>query len=174
MDMLGLHRFPILPDGYEHPADFEATFGDREGDPVGPDDETLFYSLNFSIIDLSDLRYESLTYVDSLAELELTPFNTTRISLSFTPDDENHRYPLMVTREEISETVDLYEDVALVLQERFATDNYQSDNTEELLVTITFNTFALDFWVLNLGSSKFNDFSGFSMSFYLGLSSING
>jgi hypothetical protein len=80
----------------------------------------------------------------------------------------------MVTREEISETVDLYEDVALVLQERFATDNYQSDNTEELLVTITFNTFALDFWVLNLGSSKFNDFSGFSMSFYLGLSSING
>jgi hypothetical protein len=80
----------------------------------------------------------------------------------------------MVTREEISETVDLYEDVALVLQERFATDNYQSDNTEELLVTITFNTFALDFWVLNLSSTKFNDFSGFSMSFYLGLSSING
>jgi hypothetical protein len=174
MDMLGLHRFPILPDGYDHPGDFEATFGDREGDPVGPDDETLFYSLSFSILDLSDLRYESLTYVDSLAELELTPFNTTRISLSFTPDDENHRYPLMVTREEISETVDLYEDVALVLQERFATDNYQSDNTEELLVTITFNTFALDFWVLNLGSTKFNDFSGFSMSFYLGLSSING
>jgi hypothetical protein len=174
MAMLGLHRFPILPDDYEHPEDFEATFGNREGDPVGSDDEALFYSLDFSIIDLSDLRYESLTYVDSLAELELTPFNTTRISLSFTPDNENHRYPLMVTREEISETVDLYEDVALVLQERFATDDYQSDNTEELLVTITFNTFALDFWVLNLGSTKFENFNGFSMSFYLGLSSRNG
>jgi hypothetical protein len=79
-----------------------------------------------------------------------------------------------VTRGGISEIVDLYEDVALVLQDRFLTDDYETDDIEELLVQITFDTFALDFWVMSLDSSKYVDFSSFSMSFYLGLNSING
>ena len=174
MNMLGLHRFSIIPDDYEHPEDFEATFGDRERDPDNLDGESLTYLLNYSIIDLSDLRYESLTYIDSLAELELTPFANSTIAISFIADEENHAYQLTVIREEISETVDLYEDVAQVLQERFEENFKEMSDPEDLLVQITFDTFALDFWVMNLGSSKFETYSSFSMSFYLGLSSRNG
>jgi hypothetical protein len=174
MAMLGLHRFPILPDDYVHPRDFEATFGDRERDPDDLDGESLTYLLNYSIIDLSDLRYESLTYIDSLPELELTPFANSTIAISFIADEENHSYQLTVIREEISETVDLYEDVAQVLQERFEENFKEMSDPEDLLVQITFDTFALDFWVMNLGSSKFETYSSFSMSFYLGLSSRNG
>jgi hypothetical protein len=174
MAMLGLHRFPILPDDYVHPRDFEATFGDRERDPDDLDGESLTYLLNYSIIDLSDLRYESLTYIDSLAELELTPFANSTIAISFIADEENHAYQLTVIREEISETVDLYEDVAQELQERFEENFKEMSDPEDLLVQITFDTFALDFWVMNLGSSKFETYSSFSMSFYLGLSSRNG
>lgn len=174
MNMVGLHRFPILPDGYVHPEDFEAIFGNRERDPDDLDGESLTYLLNYSIIDLSDLRYESLTYIDSLAELELTPFANSTIAISFIADEENHKYQLTVIREEISETVDLYEDVAQVLQERFEENFKEMSDPEDLLVKIIFETFALDFWVMNLGSSKFETYSSFSMSFYLGLSSRNG
>jgi hypothetical protein len=174
MAKLGLDRFPLIPDNYEHPRDFEATFGDRERDPDDLDGESLTYLLNYSIIDLSDLRYESLTYIDSLAELELTPFANSTIAISFIADEENHAYQLTVIREEISETVDLYEDVAQVLQERFEENFKEMSDPEDLLVQITFDTFALDFWVMNLGSSKFETYSSFSMSFYLGLSSRNG
>ena len=174
MESLGLHRFPILPDGYEHPSDFELTFGDRERDPDDVDGESLTYLLDFSIIDLSDFRYESLTYVDSLYELGLTPFASSTIALSFDADDVNHEYVLTVTREDISETVDLYEDLAKVLQERFDENFKELADPEDLLVQITFETFALDFWVINLSSSKFESYNSFSMSFYLGLSSRNG
>ena len=174
MARLGLSRFPLIPDDYVHPEDFEATFGDRERDPDDLDGESLTYLLNYSIIDLSDLRYESLTYIDSLAELELTPFANSTIAISFIADEENHAYQLTVIREEISETVDLYEDVAQVLQERFEENFKEMSDPEDLLVQITFDTFALDFWVMNLGSSKFETYSSFSMSFYLGLSSRNG
>ena len=173
MDALGLHRFPIIPDNYDHPGDFEATFGDRERDPVDVDDETLFYSLDFSIIDLSELQYESLTYINSITSLESTPFNGSTIALSLTSDDENHQYILTVTHEGTPNTVDLYEDIALVLKQRFGNNINQTEDPEDLLVQITFDTFILDFWVMNLNSSKFKEFSSFSMSFYLGLSSRN-
>jgi hypothetical protein len=174
MNMLGLHRFPIIPDDYEHPEDFEATFGDRERDPVDPENEYLFYRLEFSIIDFTELSYESLTYVPFIDILETSPFTGSLISLSYTSDGENQLHQLTVTRGGISEIVDLYEDVALDLQDRFLTDDYETDDIEELLVQITFDTFSLDFWVMSLRSSKYVDFSSFSMSFYLGLSSING
>jgi hypothetical protein len=174
MDALGLHRFPIIPDNYDHPGDFEATFGDRERDPVDVDDETLFYSLDFSIIDLSELQYESLTYINSITILESTPFNGSTIALSLTSDDENHQYILTVTHEGTPNTVDLYEDIALVLKQRFGNNINQTEDPEDLLVQITFDTFTLDFWVMSLNSSKFKEFSSFSMSFYLGLSSIDG
>jgi hypothetical protein len=174
MNMLGLHRFPIIPDDYEHPEDFEATFGDRERDPVDPENEYLFYRLEFSIIDFTELSYESLTYVPFIDILETSPFTGSLISLSYTSDGENQLHQLTLTRGGISEIVDLYEDVALVLQDRFLTDDYETDDIEELLVQITFDTFSLDFWVMSLRSSKYVDFSSFSMSFYLGLSNING
>jgi hypothetical protein len=174
MNMLGLHRFPIIPDDYEHPEDFEATFGDRERDPVDPENEYLFYRLEFSIIDFTELSYESLTYVPFIDILETFPFTGSLISLSYTSDGENQLHQLTVTRGGISELVDLYEDVALVLQDRFLTDDYETDDIEELLVQKTFDTFSLDFWVMSLRSSKYVDFSSFSMSFYLGLSNING
>ena len=174
MAMLGMNRFPIIPDNYDHPGDFEATFGDRERDPVDVDDETLFYSLDFSIIDLSELQYESLTYINSITSLESTPFNGSTIALSLTSDDENHQYILTVTHEGTPNTVDLYEDIALVLKQRFGNNIDQTEDPEDLLVQITFDTFTLDFWVMSLNSSKFKEFSSFSMSFYLGLSSIDG
>ena len=174
MAMLGLHRFPIIPDDYEHPGDFEATFGDREREPIDSDDEYLLYLLNFSIIDLTELQYESLTYINSTAGLEANPFIGNTIALSFTSDDENHRYLLTVTHGGTSQIVDLYEEVALVLKERFGKNVNETEDPEDLFVQITFETFVLDFWVTNLGSSKFKNSSNFSMSFYLGLSSQNG
>jgi hypothetical protein len=174
MAMLGLHRFPIIPDDYEHPGDFEATFGDREREPVDVDDESLFYSLDFSIIDLSEFQYESLIYINSITSLESTPFDGSAIALSFTSNDENHQYILTVTHEGTQNTVDLYEEIALVFKERFGNNVNQTEDPEDLLVQITFDTFILDFWVMNLNSSKFKEFSNFSMSFYLGLSSRNG
>lgn len=174
MAMLGMHRFPIIPDDYVHPGDFEATFGDRERDPVDPEEEYLFYALEFSTIDLTELRYESLAYFPSIDILESSPFTGSLMSLSYTSDGENQLHQLTVTRGGISEIVNLYEDVALVFQDRFLTDNYETDDIDDLLVQIAFDTFALDFWVTSLGSSKFVNFSSFSMSFYLGLSSRNG
>jgi hypothetical protein len=174
MAMLGLHRFPIIPDDYEHPGDFEATFGDREREPIDSDDEYLLYLLNFSIIDLTELQYESLTYINSTAGLEANPFIGNTIALSFTSDDENHRYLLTVIHGGTSQIVDLYEEVALVLKERFGKNVNETEDPEDLFVQITFETFVLDFWVTNLGSSKFKNSSNFSMSFYLGLSSQNG
>ena len=61
-----------------------------------------------------------------------------------------------------------------MLQERFEENFKEFADPEDLLVQITFETFALDFWVINLSSSKFESYNSFSMSFYLGLSSRNG
>jgi hypothetical protein len=174
MAMLGLHRFPILPDDYVHPADFEATFGDRERDPVDPDDESLFYSLNLSVVDLSDFSYESLVYVSSLGELSTTPFIGADVSLEFEYNLDDHVYPLTITREGISETLDLYEEIGLVLKERHGLDTFETKEPEELLVKITFETFVVDLWVTSLISTNFTEYKSFSMSFYLGLSSRNG
>ena len=174
MAMLGLHRFPILPDDYEHPRDFEATFGDREGDPVDENDESLFYSLNLSVIDLSELQYESLVYVSSVLNLSTTPFVGTNILMAFSYEDDDHFYPLTVTREGISETIDLYEEIALVLKERLGEEDYETEDKADLLVQFTFETFALDIWVTSLLSNNFTQFNSFSMSFYLGLTSRNG
>jgi hypothetical protein len=176
MAMLGLHRFPILPDDYEHPEDFEATFGDREGDPVDENDESLFYSLNLSVIDLSELQYESLVYVNvsSVLNLSTTSFVGTNILIAISYEDDDHFYPLTVTREGISETIDLYEEIALVLKERLGEEDYETEDKADLLVQFTFETFALDIWVTSLISNNFTQFNNFSMSFYLGLSSKNG
>jgi hypothetical protein len=174
MAMLGLHRFPILPDDYEHPRDFEATFGDRERDPVDENDESLFYSLNLSVIDLSELQYESLIYVSSVLNLSTTPFVGTNILMAFSYEDDDHFYPLTVTREGIAETIDLYEEIALVLKERLGEETYETEDKADLLVQFTFETFAVDIWVTSLLSNNFTQFNSFSMSFYLGLSSRNG
>ena len=174
MDMLGLHRFPILPDDYEHPGDFEATFGDRERDPVDPNDESLFYSLNLSVVDLSEFRYESLVYVSSLGELSEIPFIGANLSLEFQYNDDDHVYLLTITREGIIETLDLYQEVGLVLKQRHIEDTFETTNPEDLLVQITFDSFLIDIWVNSLISTNFVDYNSFSMSFYLGLSSRNG
>jgi hypothetical protein len=173
MAKLGLDRFPLIPDNYEHPGDFEATFGDRERDPLDPDDESLSFSLMYSILDLTEFRYESLIYVYSVFELESIPFTSDTIALSYVIDRENHLYPLTVTREGVSETFDLYQDVGLVLKDRFP-DNFETEDPEDLLVQLTFDTFAIDVWVINLNSNKFSTFNNLSMSFYLGLRSLNG
>jgi hypothetical protein len=174
MAILGLHRFPIIPDDYEHPGDFEATFGDREREPIDSDDESLFYSLNLSVVDLSDFSYESLVYVSSLGELSTTPFIGADVSLAFEYNFDDHDYPLTITREGISETLDLYEEIGLVLKERHDLDTFETKDPEELLVQITFDTFVVDLWVTSLISTNFTEFKSFSMSFYLGLSSQNG
>jgi len=174
MNMLGLHRFPIIPDDYEHPGDFEATFGDREREPIDSDDESLFYSLNLSVVDLSDFSYESLVYVSSLGELSTTPFIGADVSLAFEYNFDDHDYPLTITREGISETLDLYEEIGLVLKERHDLDTFETKDPEELFVQITFDTFVVDLWVTSLISTNFTEFKSFSMSFYLGLSSQNG
>jgi hypothetical protein len=174
MAKLGLDRFPLIPDNYEHPGDFEATFGDRERDPIDENDESLFYSLNLSVIDLSELQYESLIYVSSVLNLSTTPFVGTNILMAFSYEDDDHFYPLTVTREGISETIDLYEEIALVLKERLGEEDYETEDKADLLVQFTFETFALDIWVTSLISNNFTQFNSFSMSFYLGLSSRNG
>ena len=174
MAMLGLHRFPILPNDYEHPRDFEATFGDRERDPVDENEESLLYSLNLSVIDLSELQYESLIYVSSVLNLSTTPFVGTNILMAFSYEDDDHFYPLTVTREGIAETIDLYEEIALVLKERLGEETYETEDKADLLIQFTFETFALDIWVTSLFSNNFTQFNSFSMSFYLGLSSRNG
>jgi hypothetical protein len=175
MDQLGMNRFPLVPVDYSHPADFDTIFGAREIDPVDPDNEFLFYSLGLNVIDLSNLQYESLVFVSSIDNLEETPFNGPTIQLSYQTDRSIHQYLLTVTREDISETIDVYEDVAKVLQTRFEENernNIQDPN--DLLVEIAFTTFALDIWVLSCISTQTEDYNDLSMGFYIGLSSLNG
>lgn len=175
MDQLGMHRFPLVPVDYNHPADFEAVFGAREVDPVNPNDESLFYSLGLNIIDLTSFQYESLVYVSSINDLEEEPYLGPTIQLQFAADESLHQYQLTVTRETISETFDLYADVALILKERFQADERNDiQDANEMLVNIEFDTFALDIWVLSCFSTRSESFSSFSMGFYLGLSSLNG
>jgi hypothetical protein len=175
MDQLGMHRFPLVPVDYNHPADFETVFGAREVDPVDPQDESLFYSLGLNIIDLTTFQYESLVYVSSLGDLEAEPYFGPTIQIQFTADESLHQYQLTVTREAISETFDLYTDVALILKDRFqANDRNDIQDASEMLVSLEFDTFALDIWVLSCLSTRSESFSSFSMGFYLGLSSRNG
>ncbi len=175
MDQLGMHRFPLVPVDYNHPADFESVFGGRESDPVDPNDESLFYSLGLNILDLTSFQYESLVYVSSLTGLEEGPYLGPTIQLQYAIDEELHQYLLTVTREEVSESFDLYTDVALVLKERFqADDRNDIQDANEMLVSLEFDTFALDIWVLSCFSDRNEFFSNFSMGFYLGLSSRNG
>jgi len=114
-------------------------------------------------------------YVSSLTGLEEGPYLGPTIQLQYVIDEELHQYLLTVTREEVSETFDLYADVALVLKERFqADDRNDIQDANEMLVSLEFDTFALDLWVLSCFSDRNEYFSNFSMGFYLGLSSRNG
>lgn len=175
MDQLGMNRFPLVPMDYNHPADFEDVFGGRDLDPDNPNDEALFYSLGLNVIDLSEFQYESLVYVSSVNTLEETPFNGATMQLSYQVDETLHQYLLTVTREGIAETFDLYEDVAKVLQTRFAVnDRNNIQDPLEMKVEIEFTTFALDLWVLSCISTRTEYYNDLSMGFYIGLSSRNG
>ena len=175
MDQLGMIRFPLVPVDYNHPADFETIFGAREIDPVNPNDEALFYSLGLNVIDLTTLQYESLVYVSSVNTLYENPFNGPTIQLTYQVDETLHQYLLTVTREDISETIDLYQDVAKVLQTRFESDDVNDiQDSSQMLVEIEFTTFAVDIWVLSCISTRTEFYNDLSMGFYLGLSSRNG
>lgn len=175
MHQLGMNRFPLVPVDYNHPADFETIFGAREIDPINPNDEALFYSLGLNVIDLTTLQYESLVYVSSVNTLEENPFNGPTIQLNYQVDETLHQYLLTVTREDISETIDLYQDVAKVLQTRFESDDVNDiQDASQMLVEIEFTTFAIDIWVLACISTRTEFYNDLSMGFYLGLSSRNG
>ena len=171
MARLGLSRFPLVPEGYKHPEDFDTTFGFKEIDPLEPNGETLVYTLTFGLIDLSGFDYESLMYVNLPGSLE-EEFIGDGLSLSFVDNSENHEYLFTVTKNAVAETIDLYEDVAVVLFERHEENIYETDVMEELKVTITFETFEIDIWVLYLNSEQFETFNGFSIIFYIGINAL--
>jgi hypothetical protein len=171
MAPLGLSRFPLIPEGYVHPEDFDTTFGFKEIDPVEPNGETLSYNLNFGLIDLSGFDYESLMYVNLPGSLE-EDFIGDGLSLSYIDNSENHEYLFTVTKNAVAETIDLYEDVAVVLFERHEENTYETEVMEELKVTMTFETFVIDIWVVSLMSEQFETFNGFSIIFYIGINAL--
>ncbi len=172
MALLGLSRFPIIPEGYEHPTDFDTTFGFKAIDPIDPNEESLFFSLSLSVIDLSAFDYESLTYVSSSSGLVENAYAGNGFTMSVDEDVVNHVYTLTITRNNISESLDLYEDIAVVLFERLEENNYETEVMEELKVTVTFDSFILDFWILSLLSNQYETFNDFSMGFYLGITAL--
>jgi hypothetical protein len=171
MALLGLSRFPLIPEDYEHPTDFDTTFGFKEIDPVEPNGETLSYNLNFGLIDLSGFDYESLMFVNLPGSLE-EDFIGDGLSLSYIDNSENHEYLFTVTKNAVAETIDLYEDVAVAFFERHEENIYETEVMEELKVTMTFETFVIDIWVVSLNSSQFEAFNSFSIIFYIGINAL--
>jgi hypothetical protein len=166
-----LSRFPLIPEGYVHPEDFDTTFGFKEIDPIDPNEESLFYSLTLNVIDLSGFEYESLTFVSSIQDLE-DEFNGNGFTVSFVENLEAHDFTLTITRNNITESIELYDAVAVILFDRFEEDSYETDVMEELKVSISFDTFVVDIWVLSLISNQFETFNSFSMSFYMGINPL--
>jgi hypothetical protein len=171
MALLGLSRFPLIPEGYQHPTHFDTTFGFKEIDPIDPNEESLFYSLTLNVIDLSGFEYESLTFVSSIQDLE-DEFNGSGFTVSFVENLEAHDFTLTITRNNITESIELYDAVAVILFDRFEEDSYETDVMEELKVSISFDTFVVDIWVLSLISNQFETFNSFSMSFYMGINPL--
>jgi hypothetical protein len=170
MDRLGLKRFSLIPEGYQHPRDFDTTFGFKAFDPTDPDDEFLNYQLMVSVLDLSSLAYDQLIYVSSIHELKAgESFVVPPLTLTMAVDTDTHSYLLGMTTDAATESIDLYQDVALAFQEKFASDNLETTSKEDLKLTFTFNAFTIDLWVLTLMSNRFARYSDMNMGFYLGV-----
>jgi hypothetical protein len=173
MNRLGLQRFPQLPNDYRHPDDFDTTFGFKTIDPTNPEDEILEFNLMAPILDLSDFAYDQLIYISSIHTLkEGTVYDLPPTTLSLTMNQTAHSYVLNVQRDNDEETIDLYEEVALVLKARFSVNIYESEVKEEFLVSFTFSNFELDVWVMTCISMQIESYADFNIGFYLGISNL--
>jgi uncharacterized protein YxjI len=147
----------------------QKVFAIRDTFKVFDEQQTLLYEAKGKILTLNSRR-------DLFQSEETKPMLTMKqkiLALSFVKDNENHEYPFTVTRYRNLEKLDLYQDLVLVLQERFGKNNFETDSPENLSMQFTFDTLSIDIWVLILSLSKFEDFFSFSTSFYLGFSNQN-
>ncbi|MFZ9703999.1 MAG: hypothetical protein ACO3BB_01905 [Bacilli bacterium] len=170
MENLGFARFPQVPADYRHPDDFDVVFGYKEVDPVDPQQEDLMYGLTLSVLDLSSFDYDQLIYVSSLFGLkEGETLVSPPLTLSLTEDEPNHTYTLNLAIDQVTQNIELYEEVVRVLKARFANNFYQGTNPEEFLVEINFAEMEVDLWVLSAISNRNQFYSSFEMGFYLGI-----
>ena len=170
MENLGFARFPQVPADYRHPDDFEVVFGYKEVDPVDPQQEDLMYGLTLSVLDLSSFDYDQLIYVSSLFGLkDGETLVSPPLTLSLTEDEPNHTYTLNLAIDQVTQNIELYEEVVRVLKARFANNFYQGTNPEEFLVEINFAEMEVDLWVLSAISNRNQFYSSFEMGFYLGI-----
>ncbi len=170
MDRLGLHRFSILPENYQHPTNFDTTFGFKENDPSNPRDEYLQFNLLLPVIDLSDFAYDQLIYVSSLLTLkDGETYLYEPVSLSLTVNQTLGHYYFDITKEGMTDSIELYTDIALVLQDRFAATEYESDVKEDFLISFEFTNMTIDLWVTNLISMRYQSYADLNLGFYLGI-----
>lgn len=170
MDRLGLHRFSILPENYQHPTNFDTTFGFKENDPSNPRDEYLQFNLLLPVIDLSDFAYDQLIYVSSLLTLkDGETYLYEPVSLSLTVNQTLGHYYFDITKEGMTDSIELYTDIALVLQDRFVATEYESDVKEDFLISFEFTNMTIDLWVTNLISMRYQSYADLNLGFYLGI-----
>ena len=173
MNVIGFEQFEHVPEGYDHPNEFEETYGTKIGDDNPIDREDYAFRLADNVLDLSIFDYSHLYYVSNVRALEDDPFTTDSIAMSLIVDEEEHTYMFSVTLGNETALLELYEDVVLVLRDRFADDepsflDYEATDANELKITLSGNGFSVDVWVMSANSFK-GFYTNFSMSFYIGL-----
>jgi hypothetical protein len=156
MNEIGLSSFSGIPESYQHPFDFPTTFGTYTDDPI-IEFVDYYFSLSNQILDFSSFDYETFLFVPSLTELVETPYESDNVAMSLTGDLEtNLQLDWNITYGEEAITIGIVEDMISVLLERHfpGEDIQQADYTavesEDLLISFTFETFSMDIWVQSI------------------------
>jgi hypothetical protein len=176
MNVIGFDQFNHVPEGYDHPNEFELTYGTRANDDTPFEREDYGFRLADNVIDLSMFDYDHFFYVPNIRTLEDAPYTSDTINMALVSDTDEHAYVWTITLGNETTSIELYEDVVLVLRDRFADDepsvlDYEAIDANELKMTFNGNGFSVDLWVLNVNSFK-GFYTNFSMSLYVGITLI--
>ena len=177
MQVLGFESFNGIPEAYDHPADFVVTFGsyDNEEEPTVED---YSFFLQNQIIDFSTFDYDRFLYIPSFSDLEENPYVSEELSMSLLMDDMFDPLEWTLTFADVTETIDIFEDILLELRDRWLEEDarlgdYMATEWEDLLVSFSFDDFTIDVWVQSLIFFRGFNYSNFFMSAYIGFNYVN-
>jgi hypothetical protein len=169
MSRFGFDRFPLIPESYTHPGDFQSLFGFYEAgvDPV--EGFSLSFSLSADIIDLSMLEAQHLYFIPSIRSL-LDGFSDDKVTmLLYEEDHPSIALTLHVDYANVQFEIDLIEEIGIVLEDRFESQEATLTSLLDLGISFIKDDVEIMIWVRNYYLYEGQFFKNFEMSFYLGL-----
>ena len=166
MSNLGVEKFDILPDEFIFPLNFDATFGTRE--PFDNESESYVYGLDQPIVDLSSFDYDYFLNLQDLSFLMDDGYVSGDLTLSYDEEVIN-TFLLTITIDQLTEMIDLFDQVANVLNVRHGNINSNEFSVEELKVIVDTPSFSITFYVVYL--TFYEDINGnrLTLNSYVGI-----